>query len=93
MAKSIINTKKECFITKSTHNLHKHHIFMGNPQRKYAEQDGLWVWLSDDYHNMSNKGVHYDRDFNLYLKRIAQQKYEETHTREEWRKRYIKSFL
>lgn len=93
MAKSIISTEKKCFITGSTQNLVKHHIFFGNPQRKYSEQDGLWVWLRADYHTGTNKAVHQNKKLNLKLKRIAQAKYEETHTREEFMKRYIQSFL
>lgn len=93
MAKSIISNERKCFETGSTYNLVKHHIFFGNPQRKYSEQDGLWVYLRSDWHTGTAYCVHQNQRLNLKLKRIAQAKYEETHTREEFLKRYIESFL
>ena len=43
MSKSILQNKKECYITGSTYNLHKHHVFEGTANRKLSEQDGLWL--------------------------------------------------
>ena len=39
MSRSIIQNKKQCYITKSTTNLHKHHIFEGTANRKFSEED------------------------------------------------------
>ena len=74
MAKSIIQDTKECFITGSTRNLHEHHIFGGRGLRKLSEKYGLKVYLIAELHNMSNKGVHFDKEFDLRLKRMAQKK-------------------
>ena len=93
MAKSLISKEKKCFITGATQGLHKHHIFFGNPQRKYSEEDGLWVWLRFDWHNGQTYSVHQDHKLDLMLKMIAQKKYEENHSREEFIKRYIRSYL
>lgn len=73
MAKSIIQTEKECYVTGSTINLHEHHIFEGS-NRKQSEKYGLKVWLRADFHNMSDRGVHFDKAFDLSLKRMAQKK-------------------
>ena len=71
MSKSIMQSNKECYVTGEEYNLHKHHIF-GGANRKLSERYGLWVYLRADYHNMSNYGVHFDKDFDLRLKSEAQ---------------------
>jgi hypothetical protein len=82
--KSILQDKKECYITKRTDNLHLHHIFFGTGLRKISEQNGFTVYLTAEYHNMSNKGVHFNRELDLKLKRDCQRKYEKTHSRDEF---------
>ena len=92
MADSILQDKKECFITGGTENLHEHHIF-GGRNRKISEQYGFKVWLRADWHNMSDYGVHFNKDFNMYLKRTCQKKFEETHTRAEFAALIGKNYL
>lgn len=86
MMQSILQSEKECFITGNTQNLHKHHIYFGNPGRKISEREGFWVYLVGRLHNQSNEGVHgkNGHELDLYLKRECQKKYEETHTRDEF---------
>lgn len=81
---SILQDRKECYITRQTSPLHKHHIFFGAGKRKISENNGFWVWLIPPLHNMSNVGVHFNREFDLRLKRECQAKFEETHSRDEF---------
>lgn len=74
MAKSIIQTEKECYITGTPYNLHEHHIFEGRGIRQLSEKYGLKVWLRADWHNMSNYGVHFNKELDLSLKQMAQKK-------------------
>lgn len=92
--KSILQEDKECFVTHDTEGLHVHHI-MNGPNRRLAEEDGLWIYLRWDHHieNSPYKTPHNDRETDLYYKAMAQKKYEETHSREEWMARYGRSFL
>jgi hypothetical protein len=53
-------------------NLHRHEVFFGINRQKSIEY-GLVVFLTPQMHNMSNRGVHFNRDFDLELKRIGQQ--------------------
>lgn len=76
MAKSLLQSEKECYITGSCSNLHKHHIF-GGPNRKNSEKYGLWVYLRADWHNMSDYAVHFDKQLDLELKQTAQKVFEE----------------
>ena len=85
MSKSILQDEKVCFLTGSTEELDKHHIYFG-PNRKISEKHGFWVWLRHDMHiaGSQNKTPHNCRYVDLYLKEKCQRKYEETHSREEF---------
>lgn len=45
----------------------RHEIFFGKNRKKSIE-DGLVIFLTPTLHNMSNKGIHFNWDFNLYAK-------------------------
>lgn len=92
--KSILQSKKECYLTGSTYNLHRHHIYAGS-RRQISEREGFWVWLTGYYHNQSNEGVHGKNGhaLDLKLKQDCQRKYEETHSREEWMAIMHKNYL
>jgi hypothetical protein len=92
--KSILQSEKKCYITGSTYNLHRHHIFAGG-RRQLSEREGFWVYLIGHLHNQSNDGVHGKNGhaLDLQLKQDCQRKYEETHSREEWMLLMGKSYL
>lgn len=84
MAKSILQAEKRCYLTGAENiPLHEHHIFAGK-NRKASEKHGFKVWLRPELHNMSNAGVHFNKELDLRLKRECQARFEETHTREEF---------
>ena len=91
MSKSILQPNvEECFITGSRINLERHHVYHGSANRKLAEKYGCWVWLRSDIH----KTLHdKDKELDRYLQQECQKKFEETHTREEFRKIFGKSYL
>lgn len=74
--KSIIQDRKECYITHNTTHLQEHHIFYGTANRKLSEKYGLKVYLIDELHNMSDFGVHgkYGKALDTELKQMAQRK-------------------
>ena len=90
--KSILQEGKECFRCGKLTGLHKHHVF-GGPNRSKSEKDGLFIYLCGEDHNLSSRGIHYDKKFDLLVKKYAQKVYEKTHSREEFIKRYGKSYL
>lgn len=71
------------------------HIFFGHANRKISEEQGFWVYLAPWLHNASADGVHgkNGRELDLLLKRHAQAKFEETHTREEFMALIGKNYL
>ena len=92
--KSILQGEKKCYVTGSTYNLHRHHIFAGG-RRQISEREGFWVYLIGHLHNQSNDGVHGKNGhaLDLKLKQDCQRKYEETHGREEWMLLMGKNYL
>lgn len=72
--KSIMQDKKEFYITHQTGRLHEHHIFFGTGERKLSEKYGLKVWLIPELHTESNEGVHCKNGLilNMELKKQAQ---------------------
>jgi len=85
VAKSILQNKKESYISGTTYSLEEHHIFFGNANRKISEKEGFKVWLTTEEHR-GTYGVHgkYGHDLDLKLKQAAQQRYEQTHTRKDF---------
>lgn len=89
---SILQDKKECFITHRTYGLHKHHIY-GGANRRISEENGFYIWLVPELHNMSNKGIHFNKDFDLRIKQLCQREYEKTHSRDEFMQLIGRNYL
>lgn len=92
---SIIQTKYECWFCHTNKDLHYHHCFFGNANKTISDIHGFTVYLCAEHHNMSGNGkcVHRCRAMDLELKQACQRKFEETHTREEFRKLIGRSYL
>lgn len=78
-------------------NVQKHHIY-GGPNRWKSEAEGFFVWLCPEHHQTGPAAVHASAHpegtgNNRRLKRICQQEYEKTHTREEFMKLIGRSYL
>lgn len=64
--------------------LEEHHVMFGN-DRKFAEAEGLKVNLCLKHHREGPEAVHNNKKNAEFLMRKAQEEFEKTHTREEWR--------
>ena len=93
--KSILQHEKECLVCHTTRNLHDHHVFEGgtNGNRKMSEKYGMKIWLCAYHHNMSDEGIHFNKELDLKVKKMAQEVFELSHTREEFREIFGKSYL
>ena len=87
-----MQTEKVCFVCGTTQNLHSHHVF-GGPNRRWSEAYGLKVWLCARDHNMSDAGVHFNKELDTQLKQIGQSTFEETHSRDEFMKIFGRNYL
>lgn len=89
---SILQDRRECYITGATEGLHKHHVYAGS-RRKVAEQWGCWVWLRWDWHNGAPYGAHNNPDLDRRLKQECQERFEELHGHEKFMEVFGKNYL
>lgn len=68
-------------------------VFYGNSNRKQSEKYGCWVWLCGRHHNLSDFGIHFDKELDLKVKKLAQSKFEENHSRQEFMQIFGKNWL
>ena len=91
--KSILQHERECFVCKTTLDLHEHHVFDGTANRRLSEMYGLKVYLCARHHNMSNEGVHFNKKLELALKRFAQKRFEKLYSHEKFMSVFGKNYL
>ena len=91
--KSIIQTERECYVCGTTQDIHEHHIFEGTANRRQSEKYGMKIFLCGRHHNMSNQGIHFNKELDISVKQMAQEIFEKTHTREEFKEIFGKSYL
>ena len=74
MAKSIIvDCMDNCFVCGSPYT-EVHHVIYGTANRKLSDKYGLVVPLCHEHHR-GQTGVHFNRDFDISLKKLAQEKF------------------
>lgn len=93
--KSIIQTRDECWECHTTIGLHRHEVFYGTANRCKSLQDGLTVKLCGYHHNLSQEGVHFNKELDLKLKRLGQIVWEEYYKKstDDFINRYGKNYL
>lgn len=84
--KSIVEKEpaEVCFLCGACGYLEKHHIFGGNPNRKWSEKYGLTVHLCPECHRDTKKGVHADAEKAEKLHKIGQAAFEKKYGREKF---------
>ncbi len=92
MRYSILNNLDKCYFCGRPKE-HIHEVYFGTANRKISIENGFCVGLCNYHHNSSNNSVHKNYAMNLELKRIYQEEYEKTHTREDFIKLIGKSYL
>ena len=91
MESIIDNDREHCFICHRFGITEEHHMLSGNSNRKISESLGLKIYICPFCHrDLHDK----NRELELYVKRLAQIKYEETYgTRTDFIKQFGKSYL
>ena len=87
--RSIVQSKRECYVCKRDDTLTVHHIYAGS-RRQRADKAGLTVLLCPLCHDRIQ---HHDTKADLLLKQIGQRAYERTHTRAEFIRLFGKNYL
>jgi len=90
--KSILQSEKRCYITGSTSDLERHHIF-GAANRDHSEEYGLTVWLRHDWHNEPPYGVHHKKVLMDRLHKEGQLAFEKAYPELDFREIFGKNYL
>ena len=91
--KSIIQENKECWVCSTTQDIHEHHILYGTANRRLSEKYGLKVWLCGKHHNLSNEGVHFNKELDRRLKVLAQKRFEEEYPNESFLRIFGRNYI
>ncbi|MBR5202901.1 MAG: hypothetical protein IKW45_06520 [Clostridia bacterium] len=89
-----IMPQSDLYKTERFYGSHRHEVFF-NSNRQKSIEDGLVVFLTPQQHNLSKESVHYNREFDLKLKKIAEQAWLDYYgkTIEDFIKRYGRNYL
>lgn len=68
----LIMPESEFYKTKRFKGSHRHEVFYGTANRQKSIEYGLVIFLTPEMHNMSERGIHFNREFDLTVKQIAQ---------------------
>lgn len=90
---SVLYPELDCCCICGSPYIEKHEVFYGKGIREKSIKYGLVIPLCAKHHRDSKEGIHFNKEINLNYKRMAQKKFEETHTREEFIKEFRKSVL
>ena len=82
---------KYCWGCGECSGLEEHHCLFGSSRQK-ADKYGLTVWLCADCHR-GNSGAHFNRTFDLTLKRYAQAEFEAIYSRGLFMQTFGKNYL
>ena len=89
MTDSILQTKRECYITGSRRDLDLHHVYAGS-RRKLSDKWGCVVWLRHDIHmDLHQRNTALDRR----IQRECQERFEEIHGHDTFMRVFGKSYL
>lgn len=69
-----------------------HHCIYGNANRRLSDKYGLVVGLCYEHHR-GNKGVHFNRELDLELKKVAQRVFEHTYPEEQFLAVFGRNYL
>jgi len=81
-----------CYVCGTKFNLHTHHIFPGR-NRKVSDEWNMTIKLCAYHHNMSNNGIHFDKELDLQVRQMAQREFEKRYGHEKFMKLIGRNYL
>ena len=87
----IDSSDHRCFYSKKP-TTEVHHVMNGNADRRKADEDGLWIYVTRSRHDWLHNTPDGKKEMKR-LKALAQQAYEKTHSHAEWMRRYHKNYV
>lgn len=81
-----------CFVCGTTYDIHTHEVFFG-ANRQLSIKYGMQVFLCGKHHNMSTRGVHFDKSLDNKLKKQYQSKFKEMYPNLDFVKIFGENYL
>lgn len=90
----IVPSLKRCYVCGTDKGIHLHEVFYGSRNRQKSIQDGLVVPLCGLHHNLSNMGVHFNKQLDEKIKQQAEKIWIKTYcdSEEDGIEKFIKRF-
>ena len=91
---SILQQDKKCYVCNSS-NVNIHEVYFGTRNRIKSIEDGCCVYLCPRHHNMSNEGIHFNKQLDLEVKRKMEIKWLEVYNKtiDDFISRYGRNYL
>lgn len=74
----LVDNFNKCVVCGTTKDIHIHEVFYGTANRKKSIEWGCCIPLCGYHHNLSNQGIHFNKNLDLYWKQYAEKKWIET---------------
>lgn len=84
---------RKCYVCGCTTGLHRHHVFEGSANRRKSEMYNMVVDLCSIHHNLSNEGIHFNKELDLKVKREYQARFEEKYGHEKFMEVFKRNYL
>lgn len=99
--KSIIQTNHDyCFLCNllegdgsRRNGLEEHHVIYGRANKQLSEKYGLKIYICHQHHTEGPKAVHNNKEIRRMTEAIAQKKFNEVFTEEDFTKIFGKNYL
>lgn len=90
---SILQKEVECYVCHNK-NIHTHEVYYGRNRQKSIE-DGCCVYLCPRHHNMSDEGIHFNKELDTKVKKSMERRWLEYYNKtiDDFIKRYGKNYL
>lgn len=75
VSKSLYSDERICWICHSPNNIHKHHVYGGVGRRPISEREGCWLYLCGPHHNLSDFGIHFDKQLDKAIKEDCERRW------------------
>ena len=70
-----------------------HHVLYGTSNRKWSDKYGLTVPLCAEHHRGTALSPHFNKDFDLELKKYAQERFQEKYPELDFREIFGRNYL
>lgn len=72
--------------------VHIHHVFEGYSNRHWSEKYHIVIPLCPEHHNMSNEGIHFNKEMDTHFKKLGQEAFEKAYPKLNFRQIFGKNY-